>query len=209
SFHPKAYLFSSSGSQDGIAFVGSSNLSHSALTSGVEWNIEIRHLAALHREFESLWGDPRALALTAEWLVQYDEVRRLRVADQRKVFEGFGVQPVDAAEDASAEIGVEDAVVAPTPWSVQSEALAALEATRIDGHEAGLVVMATGLGKTWLAAFDSTRPEFRRVLFVAHRDEILTQARDVYRQVRPGGALTMFTGDERDPDGDVVFASIQ
>ena len=84
--------------------------------------------------------------------------------------------------------------------------MSALVATRLDGHRAGLVVMATGLGKTWLAAFDSTRPEFRRVLFVAHREEILRQARDVYRRIRPGGRLTMFTGDERDPDGDVVFA---
>ena len=95
------------------------------------------------------------------------------------------------------------------PWSVQVEALSALTATRLDGHSAGLVVMATGLGKTWLAAFDSTRPEFRRVLFVAHRDEILKQARDVYRQIRPGGQLTLFTGEERDAGGDVVFASVQ
>ncbi len=47
------------------------------------------------------------------------------------------------------------------------------------------------------------------MLFVAHREEILKQARDVYRQIRPGGQLTLFTGDERDADGDVVFASVQ
>jgi hypothetical protein len=69
--------------------------------------------------------------------------------------------------------------------------------------------MATGLGKTWLAAFDSTRPQFRRVLFIAHRDEILGQARDVYRRIRPSGTFGYFTGDRREADGDVVFASIQ
>src|SRR5262249_39070869 len=51
---------------------------------------------------------------------------------------------------------------APEPHEVQLEALAALEATRAGGNTAGLVVLATGLGKTWLSAFDSDRPEFRR-----------------------------------------------
>ncbi|NLD75051.1 MAG: DEAD/DEAH box helicase family protein, partial [Acidimicrobiales bacterium] len=219
SFHPKGYLFSSSRSGAGVAFVGSSNLSHSGLTTGVEWNLQTHHLSELHREFETLWADPRSLPLSADWLARYDEQRRQRATDRAVVVDAFGVEPDEqdesdasaAADDgtAVAEFGAEDAVVTPTPWSVQREALAALEATRIDGHEAGLVVMATGLGKTWLAAFDSTRPEFRRVLFVAHREEILRQSRDVYRQVRPGGALTFFTGDERQPDGDVVFASVQ
>ena len=49
--------------------------------------------------------------------------------------------------------------------------------------------MATGLGKSWLAAFDSTRPEFGRVLFAAHREEILNQCRDAYRRIRPDGTL--------------------
>ncbi|MCB0976125.1 MAG: DEAD/DEAH box helicase family protein [Acidimicrobiales bacterium] len=208
SFHPKAYLFSSSTSGAGVAFVGSSNLSHSGLTTGVEWNLETRHLTALQREFETLWLDSRSIELTSAWLDQYDEARRQRAAAEHQ----FVVEAEDhsaGTTDREAGATADEVVVAPKPWSVQADALAALESTRIEGHGAGLVVMATGLGKTWLAAFDSTRPEFRRVLFVAHRAEILTQARDVYRQVRPGGSLTLFTGGERDPGGDVVFASVQ
>ena len=70
---------------------------------------------------------------------------------------------------------------------VQVEALQVLEATRQAGNTAGLVVLATGLGKTWLSAFDS--PEYRRVrvLFVAHREEILRQSRDTFRAIRPRG----------------------
>lgn len=97
----------------------------------------------------------------------------------------------------------------PTPRPIQVEALAALEQTRSAGHRAGLVVMATGLGKTWLAAFDSDRPEFPRVLFVAHREEILTQARDVFRHVRPEARLGFFTSREKISDADVVFATVQ
>ena len=70
-----------------------------------------------------------------------------------------------------------------------------------------MVVMATGLGKTWLAAFDSAA--FGRTLFVAHREEILRQSRDVFRQVRPAAELGLYMGTEKQPNADVVFASVQ
>jgi superfamily II DNA or RNA helicase/diadenosine tetraphosphate (Ap4A) HIT family hydrolase/HKD family nuclease len=203
SFHPKAYIFSSSASGAGVAFVGSSNLSYSGISTGVEWNIETREVVNLVNQFDRLWTDARSLPLTSEWLAAYEKsrtARRLAIAG------GHLISAEDLPEAAELEAEGEAPI---QPWSVQAEALSALTATRLDGHRAGLVVMATGLGKTWLAAFDSTRPEFRRVLFVAHRDEILKQARDVYRQIRPGGRLSLFTGEERDAGGDVVFASVQ
>ena len=203
SFHPKAYIFSSSVSGAGIAFVGSSNLSYSGISTGVEWNIETREVGNLVSQFERLWADERSLALTAEWLASYE---RSRTARRLAMADGDHATADDLPAMAELEAEAERPI---QPWSVQVEALSALTATRLDGHCAGLVVMATGLGKTWLAAFDSTRPEFRRVLFVAHRDEILKQARDVYRQIRPGGQLSLFTGEERDTAGDVVFASVQ
>ena len=97
--------------------------------------------------------------------------------------------------------------VAPRP--IQSEALDALARTRADGFDRAFVVMATGLGKTWLAAFDSTRPGFRRVLFVAHREEILRQSRDVFRRVLPDADLGLFMGGERTTDARTIFASVQ
>ncbi|GIU85471.1 MAG: hypothetical protein KatS3mg008_2246 [Acidimicrobiales bacterium] len=238
SFHPKAYIFWSSSSGDGVAFVGSSNLSRSGIVGGIEWNVETRHVAELRAEFESLWSDPRAIPVTHRWLERYEEIRRRRL-EALSAFVEAGETTAEASAELLVEAAGENSAVAereqgrplaeaaphakiaahqgvasglagaPRPWSVQAEALAALEATRIEGHRAGLVVMATGLGKTWLAAFDSTRPEFRRVLFVAHREEILRQARDVYRRVRPAGALTMYTGAERDQSGEVVFAGVQ
>ncbi len=72
-----------------------------------------------------------------------------------------------------------------------------------------MVVMATGLGKTWLAAFDSSRPQFRRVLFVAHREEILRQSLDVFRRVQPDADLGLFYGGEKQPDARIVFAGVQ
>jgi len=196
SFHPKAYLFESSTSNDSRGFVGSSNLSRSGLVNGVEWNVALDGVGELSQEFARLWVLPESRPLTALWLHEYE--RRRAAARQADAIPGAELPP---------EIEVQ--AEAPRPWSVQQEALTALESTRAEGQRAGLVVMATGLGKTWLAAFDSTRPQFKRTLFVAHREEILTQARDVFRRVRTSGELTMFTGAEREPGGSVVFSMVQ
>jgi superfamily II DNA or RNA helicase len=95
----------------------------------------------------------------------------------------------------------------PVPHSIQEEALEALKSSRLEGNRAGLVVLATGLGKTWLSAFDSVKSE--RVLFVAHREEILNQALNTFRRIRPEASLGLYKGGRHDRDSDVLFASIQ
>lgn len=196
SFHPKAYIFSND--RVGTALVGSSNLSASGLRGGVEWNLRSESIEPLLVEFDSLWNDDRSIDLDQEWLRDYAE----RKAAVPTLMNDGGRPILRDAEGEEADERVEPSVI-------QTEALAALESTRHDGFAAGLVVMATGLGKTWLAAFDSSRPSFRRTLFVAHREEILEQARKVFRRVRPTARPSMFVGGERDATGDVVFASVQ
>jgi superfamily II DNA or RNA helicase/diadenosine tetraphosphate (Ap4A) HIT family hydrolase len=192
SFHPKAYLFYTASNKLGTSFVGSSNLSRSGLQEGVEWNLKTDHIDELINEFEMLWNDRHSTVLTEEWLAAYEQRKKAK----------------ELLSSPSAEVGeVPEQPIA--PWGVQREALAALEATRIAGHAAGLVVMATGLGKTWLAAFDTTRPQFKRVLFIAHREEILNQTRDVFRRARPGAKISMFIGGKHDASGEVVIASVQ
>jgi superfamily II DNA or RNA helicase len=100
-------------------------------------------------------------------------------------------------------------MTAARPHSVQEEALDALTHTRTVGNAAGLVVLATGLGKTWLSAFDTVRAGAKRVLFVAHRDEILDQALRTFRAIRPNAVLGKYTGQERTENADVLFASVQ
>jgi len=200
SFHPKAYLLTRD-VHDGVAYVGSSNMSSSALTDGVEWNYRLqsgrdpagmRHVQAA---FETLFTHPTSRPLDDTWLASY---RARRV-------------PPTAGAIASGEIDTlpEPAPTVPLPNAVQQEALRALEATRAAGNRAGLVVMATGLGKTWLAAFDVARDEFKRVLFVAHREEILHQALATFRRIRPAATLGLYNGTERAPDAQILFASVQ
>lgn len=198
SFHPKAYL-ASVGAGHGVAYVGSSNLSASALLDGVEWNYRVssvRDAAGWRRvreAFDELFAHRSARPLDAEWLRQYRARRRTPASAPQA--------PVDQPAEPPA--------APPQPNPVQREALAALEATRVAGNCAGLVVMATGLGKTWLAAFDTARDEFRRVLFIAHREEILNQAVATFRRIRPATSIGLYNGAERAPDADVLFASIQ
>lgn len=191
SFHPKAYLFWSSTGDLAAGFVGSNNLSQSGLKGGVEWTVGVERVAPMLRAFERLWDDPRSRLLERGWLRNY---RSRRPKSQRVAL------PI--VEE------IEPPVQPASPRPMQKEALAALEQTRQRGYRAGLVVMATGLGKTWVAAFDSARPQFRRVLFIAHREEILRQSRDAFRQVQPGESFGLYFGDEKQPDARVVFAGV-
>jgi superfamily II DNA or RNA helicase/diadenosine tetraphosphate (Ap4A) HIT family hydrolase len=196
SFHPKAYIFRCR--EEGVAFVGSSNLSESALTGAVEWNYRVvssRDRAGFEQTtaaFDVLFQHHCSKPLTADWVAGY-RARR----------------PVAGPILHASDVTIETPKPPVTPTVVQRAALDALSSTRAVGNKAGLVVLATGLGKTWLSAFDCSRPECRRVLFVAHREEILNQALDTFRRVRPNARLGHYTGEVKDPNAEVMFASIQ
>lgn len=198
SFHPKAYIFHYADGT-GAAWVGSSNLSRVALTSGIEWNYGLHAVRDpegfrdVRDSFEQLFRDDRTVELTEPWIESYKRRRT------RPIVALATAEPPEPPDPPDPPF---------EPHEVQQEALLALEQTREAGNEAGLVVLATGLGKTWLSAFDANRPEFRRVLFVAHREEILEQARKTFRRMRPEAALGFFSGRERARDADIVFASI-
>ncbi len=192
-FHPKAWMFSFADGA-GALIVGSSNLSRSALTEGVEWNLryfdrsDALPLTNARAAFENLLAQPEVTDLTPDWIDRYEALRIASVPKQSGT-------PEEAPEDA------------PKPHAIQQEALHALAATRAKGYRVGLVVLATGLGKTFLAAFDSQPAA--RVLFVAHREEIPTQAMAGFRAIRPKARLGRFGGGEQDFDAKVLFASIQ
>ncbi len=202
SFHMKAYIVVRSARDrplEGCAFIGSSNISRSALTDGLEWNYRIdchgadlearRKLTEIRDKFTALFHSPGTLALEHAWIEAYR--RRRRQLPQPVAPGSHEVEPP------------------PVPTAVQTEALAALQASRDEGYRRGLVVMATGLGKTWLAAFDSVECKARRVLFVAHREEILLQAEKTFLRIRPKARVGYYTGQSKDEGMDILCASIQ
>lgn len=212
-FHLKSYIFvrertTQNGTEleAGTAFVGSSNLSASALSSGMEWNLRFdlepnsvnsyEEFAHIRRSFETIFEGSEAHALTRQLIESYT-----------KQFEEIARQnaPLIKVLDIEDEPELEQF----TPNSAQTEALIALQESRNGGYRRGLVVMSTGMGKTWLAAFDAQQMKASRVLFVAHREEILFQAQRTFSTLFPDKNIGFYNGSEKEAEADFVFASIQ
>ena len=197
--HAKAWLFHRHSGLS-TAYIGSSNLSHSALVDGLEWNVRLSAVETpevIHRvatAFDRYWHDP-----TFE---PYDPLR-----DGTRL---------DAAVRADTDPEGQGATVFfdVRPYPHQQIILEQLERERsLFGRRRNLVVAATGTGKTLVAAFDYERLREEGVdtlLFIAHREEILRQARHQYRNVlRDGGFGELWGGGERPTRWRHVFASVQ
>lgn len=198
SFHPKAYIFHYENASE--IYIGSSNLSRSALTSGIEWNYRFNSIAD-NKNYQLFYHTFEDLFFHHSIVIDDDELRRYSknwhkpaIAKDLAKYDHF-----EESNDTKVELLFQ-------PRGIQIEALCALEDSRAEGASKGLVQAATGVGKTYLAAFDSAK--FNRVLFVAHREEILKQAAASFRNVRKSEDYGYFNGKRKDTDKSVIFASV-
>ena len=198
SFHPKSYIFHYADHSE--LYIGSSNISRSALTSGIEWNYRFsskkdpENYAEFFHTFEDLFEN-HSIIIDDKELKRYSQNwHRPAVAKDLDKYDF--------------EQETEDTKIKPMyePRGAQIEALCALEDTRAEGAKKALIHAATGIGKTYLAAFDSKT--YEKVLFVAHREEILKQAAESFSNVRNSEYYGFFTGDEKCTDKSVIFASV-
>ena len=203
SFHPKSYIFHYERYSD--IYIGSSNISRSALTSGIEWNYRFssvsdpKNYEKFYHAFEDLF-EHHSIIIDNEELKRYSQNwHRPAVAKDLERYEYSHQNEENESEDTKVRLLYE-------PRGAQIEALCALEDTRAEGAKRALVQAATGVGKTYLAAFDSK--SYERVLFVAHREEILKQAAVSFRNVRNSEDYGFFTGEEKSTDKSVIFASV-
>ena len=203
SFHPKSYIFHYERYSD--IYIGSSNISRSALTSGIEWNYRFssvsdpKNYEKFYQVFEDLF-EHHSIIIDNEELKRYSQNwHRPAVARDLERYEYSHQNEENESEDTKVRLLYE-------PRGAQIEALCALEDTRAEGAKRALVQAATGVGKTYLAAFDSK--SYERVLFVAHREEILKQAAASFRNVRNSEDYGFFTGEEKSTDKSVIFASV-
>jgi superfamily II DNA or RNA helicase len=198
--HAKAYLFlRKTGFHTG--YIGSSNMSRSALTKGLEWNMkvttrEVGHIIdKFQNTFETYWQDKE--------FELYDSTvhsEKLKIALRNEKYSGDGYRA------AFYDI---------TPYPYQKEILEKLETERIFHHRfKNLIVAATGTGKTVISAFDFK--EFRKtnpsakLLYVAHRKEILQQALSTFQGILRDNNFGALWVDGIEPDNySCVFASVQ
>lgn len=218
-FHPKAYMLHNA---DGgsVVYVGSSNLSKSALTNGVEWSLAVESVDPLeaaekaHAAFMEMFYDDRTIALNPESVKQYeDEYHAYHEANPNLAQQWITAEEIGdvvVADDLFAMHGREgkeqEYAYEIVPRPAQIDALNQLALTREEGYDKALVVMATGLGKTFVSAIFAR--DFRRVLFIAHREELLFQAKRAFEAVMPDRACGVFYGQEKNEHADCVFASI-
>lgn len=202
--HAKAWLFRRASGFD-TAYIGSSNLSSSALIDGVEWNVRASRantpeiLEKFEAVFETYWNDKH--------YASYDpDIDHDRLSDALQL-ERSGPGRDDRIELSGLEV---------TPWPYQQAMLEALQAEReVHNRHRNLIVAATGTGKTVVAALDYKRMVESRaskpsLLFVAHQRELLYQARRTYREVlRDQNFGEIFDGMLTPREATHVFATIQ
>ncbi len=198
SFHPKAYIFHYENYED--IYIGSSNISRSALTSGIEWNYRLNSQDN-HKDFVLFYDTFQDLFENHSIIIDDNELKRYS-KNWHKPAVSKDLARYDAVEDNS------DTPVRKLfqPRGPQIEALYALADSRSEGATKGLVHAATGIGKTYLAAFDSAK--YQKVLFFAHGEKILKQAAISFRNVRQSNDYGFFYGKQKDKDKSVIFASV-
>lgn len=198
SFHPKSYIFHYENMSE--IYIGSSNISRSALTSGIEWNYRFNSIAD-NKNFQLFYHTFEELFFHHSIVIDDEELNRYSKNWHKPAVSKDLARYDNLEEDIDTNVEVLF-----QPRGAQIEALYALEDSRAEGATKGLVQAATGVGKTYLAAFDSAK--YKRVLFVAHREEILKQAAVSFKNVRHSDDYGFFYGKQKDTDKSVIFASV-
>lgn len=205
--HAKAWMFHRKTGFD-TAYVGSSNLSRSALLDGLEWNVRLSRVATPHLlekfsgTFETYWNDPSFVLYNPNRVEDRDRL------DDALAAAGGRIRTAGEWTLSGLEV---------RPYAYQQHILDALQAEReLHDRHRNLVVAATGTGKTIIAALDYRRladPDTKRypkLLFVAHRKEILEQSRRAYQEVLADASFGEFYVDGTRPERwEHVFASVQ
>lgn len=202
-FHAKGYLFEQQqkGEPYQSLIIGSSNLTKNALLKNYEWNLKVTSLQngklvhGVKQQIEAAWDT--AQPLTMDWIAKYQKIYDAKPKATR---------PAIAINEELASYRTEIA-----PNLMQEQALKELHQLRCTGHDKGLIVSATGTGKTYLGAFDVKRVQPKRFLFVVHREQILQKAKASFQNVIGGPAADygILSGMQKDLNCRYLFATIQ
>lgn len=193
-FHIKGYIFEQNDYYTLI--VGSNNLTQTALKANKEWSLKINSLAngsLIHNtlsQFQQMWQE--AMPLTDIWLKQYTD----KYHSLQKLKREFAT--------AQEDISTNDI----TPNKMQQEALKALAKLQQDNKHKALLISATGTGKTYLSAFAVKKANPKRLLFLAHREQILKQACKTFAKIIPDIQYGILSANHKDFRKPYLFATI-
>lgn len=193
-FHIKGYIFEQNDYYTLI--VGSNNLTQTALKANKEWSLKINSLAngALINntlsQFQQMWQE--AIPLTDIWLKQYTD----KYHSLQKLKREFAT--------AQENISTNDI----TPNKMQQEALTALAKLQQDNKHKALLISATGTGKTYLSAFAVKKANPKRLLFLAHREQILKQACKTFAKIIPDSQYGILSANHKDFHKPYLFSTI-
>lgn len=192
-FHSKFWMFRWVGA--GECWSGSSNLTKGGLCDNIEWNLkrgDPSMLETANQQFEQLWKRPDVFPLDQNLIRRYRSVYREH-----------------ARITHESPLVLHESTGTPEPNSAQIEALASLQALRDRGERRAAVIAATGVGKTYLAAFDMRQSSSRRGLYVSHRLEHLSQAKRTFAGVfGDERSLGIVGGAQNEEHADIVFATV-
>ena len=193
-FHIKSYNFENQSKKFYCSIIGSSNVSFSALKQSHELNVEINDYGFFRenkKNLSSFLSHEFLFELSESIIDEYEKQYNENSDFIKQVEENF--EPPEIIK----------------PNSIQVEALKELEDTRAKSNRKGLVVMATGLGKTILSALDVLACKSNKILFVAHREEILNQSKATFEKLIPNKKYGIYKGGKKNADDEYIFASIQ
>lgn len=199
-FHAKGYLFYKKDQENQekdeyTMIVGSSNLTQTALSENQEWNVKLKS----GKDGYLLW---QMISEFNETFLNATEVNKAWIETYEKIYKDyqFGWNNIKTGIEQFEKIN---------PNKMQIEALAGIEALRLQGKNKGLLISATGTGKTYLSAFDVKRMQPNRFLFVVHREIIADEARKSFAKVLGSEVKTgMYTGGNK-TDEPYLFATVQ
>ena len=205
-FHIKSYYFANSLTNHSRCIIGSSNISLSAFKKSYEFNVEIEEdgfIDNFAKTLNDILSHPFTFELSAEIIKQYEQLYE----KNNNLF----LQSEEDTDEGTPKVLSNYIEVIPykEPNIVQKDALEILDSNRKLGIKKGLVVMATGLGKTILAALDAVSFKPNRLLFIAHREEILKQSLNSFRMFMPSKSYGFYQGNTKEGESDFLFASIQ
>lgn len=197
-FHAKGYFFHYKNYSTTI--IGSSNLTANALKINYEWNLAVTSYQngdiykKLLNIFEDEWKSSELLSL--------DFIDEYTIKFQKK-------NKSHQVDNSVLEVDNTDIIV---PNKMQQEALQNIKELRAQSEKKALIISATGSGKTYLSAFEVQDAKPKRMLFLAHREQILLKASESFKKIIPTSSVVqygVFSGNQKNLDANYLFATMQ